>query len=140
MIHPPFNEASSCVKCGGRKASAAFLRAPQSGLEEEAIRRVCSRCGYDWLEATLDSVGPPGLPNEEAINIFIATLPTRARSALIRGYGPEILRQPERIAALRPSEVRNLYNVGRTTMLKIAEALDKIGFDVYEIWSIATQD
>ncbi|MFE9099878.1 hypothetical protein [Actinomadura geliboluensis] len=52
---------SCCVKCGARAAKTMYRSANQHAgalLRFEHLERECTRCGYRWPEATIDTRPP----------------------------------------------------------------------------------
>lgn len=64
MALKPFDEGALCPKCGGRDVSFKYCMSAHSIDEYEAdvrtehLHRQCARCGYEWLEATMDAAEP----------------------------------------------------------------------------------
>jgi ribosomal protein S27AE len=63
--YPPFTgDNPRCVKCGNEGAYTEWKPAEKLGstvLSEERLRRRCSRCDYEWDEATIaPKTGEPG--------------------------------------------------------------------------------
>jgi ribosomal protein S27AE len=56
-----FDENSTCPKCGGRDVSMSYCTDTHAAGEyssevtTEHMHRRCNRCGYEWLQATLDA-------------------------------------------------------------------------------------
>ena len=58
-----FDESHTCSKCGCPNASAKYCMGTGSSkrvatceIEGEHLHRICARCGYEWIENTLDKV------------------------------------------------------------------------------------
>lgn len=59
--YPPFSgDEPRCIKCGNEGAFTEWKPAEKLGgsvLKEERLRRRCSRCDYEWNEATVPPQG-----------------------------------------------------------------------------------
>ena len=64
-----------------------------------------------------------------ASSSFENTIPASARKALVEYWGNEhILNHPEIIAELGPVSISKINRIGRKSLRRIAEALDRFGY------------
>ncbi len=67
MTLKPFDRNAKCSRCGGANVSFRWALAsiPES---TEIMFRQCKECGYEWIEACLDTVPSPEYPEEPTIH------------------------------------------------------------------------
>lgn len=49
-----YRDEAMCPKCGCRHISVKYEKRTTFGGVMNLLRRMCVRCGYDWLERPLD--------------------------------------------------------------------------------------